>query len=186
MNIDDEDKLLFFKYTLPCLLPGQPVRLTGGELMREVSESRIKGFILQVSEGKVPDIDISKTFRTAYPLCEMIATTMGKSSIDAEVIREYFLLEHNAMIPARIAEGEKFDSVACKTYAGRILSINGNRAVLDTDAKKKDYDVSLLKDARVGDRVATHFDYVSDKISAEMEMKMRGKSGANRRLKIGV
>ncbi|MGA3020946.1 MAG: hypothetical protein ABSD68_03290 [Candidatus Micrarchaeales archaeon] len=185
MNI--EDKLLFLKYALPSIVgkTGSLGSCSGAPV--KFSESQIDSFVKQVSESKVPDIEIEKTFKVATAMCTHIAMRMGKSSIDSEVIREYFLFEHNSVVDERSELRRTFDSVACKVHAGRIISMERGLATVETDAiGKKEYDTSFLKDAKVGELVAVHFNYITERISAETEKRMKISSNTGRKLKTGA
>lgn len=186
MNIKDEEaKIIFLKYALPSMVgkAGERGSCSGAPI--DFTESQISGFVEQVSEGKIPELDIGKTFRVANAMCAIIATKMGKSSIDAEVIREYFLFEHNSLVIKRSEEGEKFDHIACKTYAGKIMRVKGDTAFVKTSMGEKEYSASFLKDARVGENVAVHFGYITERISTETVRKMGDPSAVGRRLKTG-
>jgi hydrogenase maturation factor len=184
MNI--EDKLLFLKYALPSIVgkAGCPGSCSGA--LVKFSESQINDFVKQVSENKVPDIDIEKTFKFATTMCTHIAMEMGKSSIDSEVVREYFLFEHNSVVDERFELRKTFDSVACKTYPGKIVSLDKELATVETRIGKKEYSTSFLKDAKVGELVAVHFNYITERISMETEKKMNAVSNASKKLKTGV
>jgi hydrogenase maturation factor len=186
VNIKNEEaKLVFLRYALPSMVgkagglgscSGMPINFT---------ESQISEFVKQVSEDKVPELDIGKTFRVANAMCTLIATKMEKSEIDEEVIREYFLFEHNGFVIRRSEEGEKFDHIACKTYAGKIIRVNDGLALVHTSAGEKEYLTSFLKNAKVGESVAVHFDYIAERISSETVKKMGDPSAYGRKLKVG-
>lgn len=181
-----EDKLLFLKYALPSLVGKSGSRGLCSGATVGFSESQINGFVKQVSEGEVPDLDIGKTFRVATAMCNFIAAKMGKKSVDSEVIRKYFLFEHNNVVDERSKLAKGLDNESCKTYAGKILSIKEKLAIVKTRIGEKEYSTSFLNDAKVGDRVAVHFSYIIERVSAETEEKMSKTWNAGRKLKQGV
>jgi hydrogenase maturation factor len=154
-----EDRLLFLKYALPC----------AGAFIRRgnVSQGYVDGLIKMVAEGNVPAERAETMFKVADAQCEAIATKEGKSSIDSDVIREYFLVEHSRVVDDRFELMRDFDPVACKTYVGVVRSIGSESAVVETRLGKGHYKTLFARGVKVGDKVITHYDFVIEKVSAD-------------------
>jgi len=162
-----KDRLLFLKYALPCAgtLVGRGV----------VPQSYVDRLVAMVSENKVPRDDAESVFKVANMMCTSIAQRMGKKSIDAEVIRTYFLLEHNKVVEDRFEIMGDFNPVDCKTYVGRIVKENDGLAVVETILGKRGYKTVFARDVKKNDKVAVHFDFIIEKLSDEMAEKMNGR-----------
>ena len=52
----------------------------------------------------------------------------------------------------------------CLAIPGRILSISGSRAKVDFDGIKREADVSLLPDSKVGEYVLVHVGFAIQKV----------------------
>lgn len=114
----------------------------------------------------------------AVAWCEIIAKEMRKESIDEDVIRTYFWFIHNTVIDKRVNLGEKFDHVACKVHLGNIIDVDSekNTATVETPRGEMKCNASFINMAAKGDRVATHFDYITEKVSPELEGRMNSLS----------
>ncbi len=161
-----EDRPLFLKYALPC----------ASTLVKRgnVTQERVEKLKQLVSEGKVPEENVERMFKVANAMCESIAERMGKNAIDAEVIRQYFLLEHSKVVDDRYKLMGDFNPVDCKTYAGRVIETSDGSAVVETRLGRKNYKSLFAKDVKKGDIVAVHFDYIVEKIDDKMAKKMKG------------
>ena len=161
---EDEDRLLFLKYALPC----------AGTLVKrgKVTQEYVDSLIKLVSEGRVPEENAEAMFKVANAMCEHIAARMGKSSIDAEVIRDYFLMEHSKVVDERYELMRDFDPSACKTYSGKVLGVGEGTALVETSRGRKEYKTVFEKGVREGDVVAVHFDFIVEKIPPSLARRM--------------
>jgi len=117
-----KDRLLFLKYALPC----------AGTLVQrgKISQKSINTAIKQVASDRSPKRNIEKIFKVANKECARIAKKMHKESIDSEVIRRYFLFEHDKVITERFKLMRDFNPSECRVYSGRIIKTGGKLAVL--------------------------------------------------------
>ena len=159
-----EDRLLFLRYALPC----------ASTLVKRgnVTQEYINRLIVLVSQGKVPKEDVENMFKVANAMCESIAERMGKSAIDADVIRQYFLLEHSKVVDDRYQLMKDFNPVDCRVYAGRVLKVNDGYALVKTRLGKKLCSTVFAKKVKKGEEVAVHFDFIVEKIPAELARRM--------------
>ncbi|MEM7821385.1 MAG: hypothetical protein QXX38_01040 [Candidatus Aenigmatarchaeota archaeon] len=138
-----EDKNIFFSYALPCLEnPKKKIKIGREEVRRLL-------FLHEFGE-KIPDGN-EKLFEVALFYLKKIAKKMGKKKIDKEVIRRYFLKEHNKIPGIR----EK-----CKVKFGKVLKV-GKNPLVKVCGKVKKYRSFL--DVRTGDAVVIHWNYIVDK-----------------------
>lgn len=159
------DRLLFLRYALPC----------ASTLVKRgaVNQQHIDDLILMVSNNRVPKENVEKMFKVANVMCGNIAKRMGKSSVDTNVIRRYFLLEHSKVVDDRYQLMRDFNPIDCKTYAGKVISIANGGAIVDTSLGKKRYKTVFAKGVKENDKVAVHYDYIIEKISDYTAKKMR-------------
>ena len=164
------DRLLFFRYALPC----------AGTLVKRgtVSQDHVDSLMAEVSENKAPGRGEENLFKVANAMCAVIAKKMGKDSIDADVIRRYFLFEHSKVVDERFELMGDFDPVDCRTYAGKVLEVAKDSALVETKLGRKRYKTLLDKDVKKDDSVAVHFDFVVEKIPNPVAEKMN-KEGAS-------
>ena len=113
------DRLLFLRYALPC----------GGTFVKRgiLKEEEWNRCIALVSENRTPEEKIEKMFLVANVICSRVAKQMGKSEIDSEVIREYFLMEHSKVVDDRFRIMRDFDPVTCRIYAGNVMAIENGQ-----------------------------------------------------------
>jgi len=160
MRMDEDARRLFLKYAVPSC--ETHVR------RREMQQSRADELMAILSEnGKLPD-DAEQTFKVALQVCGALAGIMHKDSIDADVVREYFLVLHN-----RVVDEQKemlrnvdshFDPARCKTYSGKVINIEGENAVVATELGRRNYKMAFARDVKNGDTVAVHYDFIIEKI----------------------
>ncbi len=159
----DDDRLLFLRYALPCA----STLVKRGNVTKEY----IDGLVDQVSKGMVPKGNAESIFKVANVMCDRLAAEMSKSSTDAEVIRRYFLFEHTKVVKDRFELMRDFNPTDCKTYAGRVSKIDGNRALVDTVLGQKSYRTNFVENLKENESVVVHYDYVIERISEEVAEK---------------
>lgn len=151
-----EDRELFLRYAVPC---GQ-VLVKRGDLREEVLDHLSES----VSQGRRIDVPVENIFKVASRMCTIIAKRMGKDSIDAEVIRKYFLREHDKAIEWRRRIKPDINVRDCSVKAGKIKRIADGSAVVKTKMGelvcKTDFDRKL----RESDWVSVHYDYIGEKL----------------------
>lgn len=168
MRIDD--RLLFLRYALPC----------AGTLVKRgvVSQGQVNGMISLVSKNRLPPEGAEGIFKVANAMCTVIARRMGKESIDADVIRQYFLLEHSRVVDDRFELMGDFNPVDCKTYAGKVVEAGADSALVKTTLGERRYKMVFAKDVKKGDNVAVHFDFVIEKIPDSIVKRMNETGGS--------
>jgi hydrogenase maturation factor len=158
------DRVLFLKYALPC----------ASTLIKrgDASQHYIDNLVDLVSNGRVPKEDAEQMFKIANAMCNSVATRMKRNSIDTEVIRQYFLMEHSKVVDDRFELMGDFDPVDCKTYAGKVLEVHNGSAVVETALGQRKYRTIFVKSVKKDDNVAVHFDFIVEKITNDTANKM--------------
>jgi hypothetical protein len=164
VKIDENDRLLFLKYALPC----------AGTLVRRgnVSQQYVDSLISVVSAGETPVEDAQSMFKVANAMCSGIAERMGKEKVDCEVIRQYFLLEHSEVVLDRYRLMKDFDPIDCNTYKGRVMSVDGGFAVVNTKLGERKYRTDFVPGICAGDRVVVHWDFVVERVPQDFAARM--------------
>ncbi len=150
------DRLLFFRYALPC----------AGTLVKRgtISQRQLDEMITQVASGSEPEPGAETVFKVAIAMLDHYAGAMGKEAVDAEVIRRYFLLEHSEVVDERARLMGDFSPASCKTYPGRVVSTDGDRAIVETRLGRHEYRTDFANGVEKGDTVVVHWDFVVERI----------------------
>jgi hypothetical protein len=162
MRIDD--RLLFLRYALPC----------AGTLVKRgaISQAQVDKMIDLVSKDRLPPEGVESVFKVANAMCTVIAKRMGKESIDDEVIRQYFIMEHSKVVDDRFSLMKDFNPVDCKTYTGKVIGLENGEAIVSTVLGKRSYKTIFAKNVKENDDVVVHYDYVIEKISSRTAKKV--------------
>jgi hydrogenase maturation factor len=163
------DKELFLRYAIPC---GE-VLVKRGSLDPKLLKKAEK----IVTDGKTANIDPSKMFPTAAKMCTLIAHKMGKKVIDQEVIRRYFLFEHEKAVRWRMRIYPDVVPEKCIVFPARVLR-SGELLLVNTPAGKRILDTRFAPEVKRGDWVSMHYSYASEKISGETAKRMLRKKKA--------
>ncbi|MCD6495905.1 MAG: hypothetical protein J7K54_01405 [Candidatus Aenigmarchaeota archaeon] len=163
-----ENRDLFLRYAVPC----GDVLVRRGELQKELLDSMRNA----VKEGSDVEFSIEDKFKVASRMCTILAKQMNKDRIDDEVIRRYFLVEHEKAILWRKQVKPDIDVEECKVYAGRITKLDDRFAFVKTPLGE----VMLRTDFREGlklkegDWVSKHYGYIAEKLDSSLAAKIPG------------
>jgi hypothetical protein len=152
LEIDDRD--LFLKYAIPC---GQ-VLVDRGSLDREVLENLRK----RVAARRPPRESIEDCFPVAARMATIIAHRMGKERIDEEVIRRYFLSDHDQAVRWRSSIFPDIKVDECLIHPGRIVRREGDLLVAKTPRGELSLRGDFAPEAKRGDLVTVHYDFISE------------------------
>lgn len=164
-----KDKELFLRYAIPC---GE-VLVNRGELKEELL-SQLNNSVKNKEEIQTP---IENVFKIAARMCTILAKEMGKKEIDPEVIRRYFLIEHEKAIKWRKRVRPDLKVKDCMVYPGRILRIDPDRILVKTKQGEKFFRKDFAEDLRKKDWVSVHYDYIAERIKTDHVNKMLRKGG---------
>jgi len=143
-----------------------------GKLKKEELDKIIENF----SRGNLPKKGFEEIFAVANAMLKIIAKKMGKEAIDAQVLRQYYLVDHDKVVDQRFEEVGDFDPIACKIRIGEVLAVSGSKAKVKTEFGLKEYRTYFVKDVKVGDKVIVHYDFIVEKFSEKIKkdlMKMK-------------
>jgi len=159
-----KDRELFLRYAIPC---GEFL-VRRGELRNEVL-NRLND---SVKNGQETDIPIEETFKVASRMCTILARQMGKSEIDAEVIRRYFMVEHEKAVMWRKQVRPELKLEECLVYPGRVLKIGNDGILVRTPLGERMFRDDFAHGIKANDVVSVHYDYIAEKINSSYAGRM--------------
>jgi hypothetical protein len=164
-----KDKELFLRYAIPC----------GEVLVRrgELREDLLKRISDSLKSRQEIDIPLENVFRVATRMCTILAKRMGRKEIDSEVIRRYFLIEHEKAIRWRKQIKPDISVKECKVYSGRVLRIDPDGILVKTRLGERMYRDDFAEDLQKKDWVSVHYDYIAEKIKSSQANKMIKRDG---------
>jgi len=186
MRIDAKAVPLLVSYGMGCI----DTLVSDGKMNRVYADSLIS----RVFDGKPLDEADARSFKVAYAKCATLARKLGKKSIDAEVIRTYFLdpSEHNRFVDALFAAVKDFDPVECKAQVGVVLQLGKGSATVKTRFNGKEYTKSYgnhLRGLKEGDEVVVHSGHIAEGMSTELNLlieQLKSADATQKELLIGV
>jgi hydrogenase maturation factor len=98
---------------------------------------------------------------------------MGKNEIDAEVIRRYFLIEHENAIRWRKQVKPELKLEECVVYPGRVMKIGNENVLVRTPLGERMFRKDFAESIKAKDWVSVHYDYISEKINEGYANRMR-------------
>ncbi len=164
MEIEEKSRELFMHYAVPCA--GTLVKR--GTMKKEHWDMLVSCL---KSRKKIPK-GAEKDFKVAFAACTIIAMDSKKKVIDNEVIREYYLFSHDAMIDKRYEEMGDFDPYMCRIRAGVVESVGEGFALVRNSSGTRKYRTDYASGLKKGDFVTIHWDFVVEKISKSTAEKM--------------
>jgi len=166
-NLPVKDKGLFLRYAIPC---GE-VLVKRGELKEEL----LRKLNSSVRTGEEISTDIEDVFKVASRMCTILAKQMGKSEIDSEVIRRYFLIEHEKAIKWRKQIKPDISVRECKVYPGRVMRTDKRGVLVKTRLGERLYRDDFAQELKSKDWVSVHYNYIAEKIKSDHVSKMLGR-----------
>ncbi len=145
----------FLKYAFPCTFV---IRLR-----KQVDEPTFRMLEAAAMNGTPVDrTTLEGTYKKAFMRMKKVALELGKDYWSPEVIREYFVNRHNAVI----AEDEGYKEAPatlrelCRTeHATVVDQRDGILVVQFGEGKTRTVSSVFVPDAKVGDRVVIHYGY---------------------------
>jgi hydrogenase expression/formation protein HypC len=165
MNFEnDESRLLFLKYALPC----------ADTLVERgfVTQKSIRELIKNISLNKEIKEHPEKIFRTANFMCGKIARRIGKKCIDKNIIRRYFLFEHDKVVDSKYKLFKDFNSMQCRIFSGKIIKVKNKEALVQTIIGSKEYKIDFIPNLKIGDYVVVHRNFIVEKINESVFKKL--------------
>jgi hydrogenase maturation factor len=164
MQIKEDSRLLFLRYALPC----------SNDLInnRLATQEQIDSLMKFVLEDRLPEEGAERIFKAGFAMCTIIAMKSDKKEIDADVIRQYFLMEHNKAVDEQFKNRQDFNPVECKTYAGKVLKVDADSALVSTPIGLKRCRTDFARGLKEGDNVAVHSGFAVERISDSIASRM--------------
>lgn len=162
------DRMVFFKYAVPCA----EVYVRRGKINQQYMDMMLK----KISNGEELPEKTEYLFETAPALCETLAKMMKREKIDRDVIRQYFLIEHNSIVERRAKAGEDVDPEKCKTSIGIVSKVNSGKVYVDTGSGKTICRSDFFGNIKSGDNVIMHFGFIVDMLTKDEVSKYFGSS----------
>ena len=127
IKIDSAAIPLLVNYGLGCV----------NDLVREgfITPERAKSLVNRAFADEPLTLADARSFRNAYVKCTILASKMGKGSIDTEVVRTYFLdpSQHNSYVDRLWEATKDFDREGCKSGIGTIRKLDERSVVVAID-----------------------------------------------------
>lgn len=158
------DRELFLRYAIPC---GE-VLVKRGDLRKDLL-FRMNDSVKNGGELEYPIEDV---FKVASRMCTILAKQMGRKEIDSEVIRRYFLVEHDRAIAWRKQVKPDIDLKECSVKPGKVLRIDPESVLVQTRMGEKAYRNDFVRGLKVNDWVSVHYDYIDEKLKRHHVNKM--------------
>ena len=156
----------FFKYAFPCA----QVKLKLGSITPEKYEKLKQIFLENSSPNKQ---ELENAFPPAFKRIKKLTEKKHKKIWDSEVIREYWIKNHNEVIN----QGDGMYGIAseqfkdlCKIHVAEVIEISPStkelRVIYNNNQEKKSRIVSsfLVPNINVGDKVRIHFAFAVEKV----------------------
>jgi hydrogenase maturation factor len=161
---NEESRLLFLMYALPC----SETLVKRGVISQSYRRRLMKAIFLN---KKIPE-NSEKIFKVANLMCEKIARKLGKKSIDENIVRKYFLFEHDKIVDKRYKIFRDFDPLACRLYSGKVINIKNRKATVQTIVRRKKYGMYPFQNLKTGDYVVVHRNIIIEKINESLAKKL--------------
>ncbi|HDD72462.1 MAG TPA: hypothetical protein ENG00_00045 [Candidatus Aenigmarchaeota archaeon] len=159
-----KNKELFLRYAVPC---GE-VLVKRGELRRELLQ-KLHDSVMHRQDINLP---VERFFPVASRMCTVLAIKMGKKTIDDEVIRRYFLIEHEKAIIWRRQVKPDIDIRDCRVYPGRVIEVYSGKALVKTPMGEVMLRTDFVENLKPGDWITKHYDYAIEKIKTSYLNRM--------------
>ena len=150
----------FFKYAFPCAF----LKLKGEEITKREYYEMERKFYNGSSIGKK---NLERIFKPAFIRIKRLAERMQKDYWSIDVIKEYWLKEHNKLIDKNDggwAEQQYRFKDLCKIHRAEIIEEKSKSLVVKYGNRKREVYNVLVPDAKKGDSVTIHFSYAIEKV----------------------
>lgn len=158
------DKDLFLRYAVPC---GE-VLVKRGDLKAEL----LRKFNDSVKHKQGVEYPIEDVFKVATRMCTILAKRMGKKEIDSEVIRRYFLLEHDKAIQWRKQIKPDINIKECSVKPSKVLEIHDDKIRVMTRLGEMMCRPDFVRNLRINEWVSVHYDYIDERLKPHHVNKM--------------
>ncbi|MFH1210020.1 MAG: HypC/HybG/HupF family hydrogenase formation chaperone [archaeon] len=151
----------FLKYALPCSY----VLVDQKRLSKEEQEE-LRYRLLNNKE--ITKEELERTFTAAFRRIKELAKKMNKDYWDINVIKKYWLEEHNRYIDKNDGMYSKFSEnfrEICKVYKAEVIEINKNILTVSYNNKTRKVFSDLIPNVKLKDMVTIHQGYAIEILS---------------------
>lgn len=155
-----EAERYFFKYAFPCAF----LKLERKEITKkeygEMEEKFCEGNTISKSK-------LERIFKPAFVRIKRLAKRMNKDYWNFDVIKEYWLNEHNRIIDSNEEAYSETTSAfkdLCRIHKAEVTEKKENSLIVSYRGKKRRVYNTIVQDAREGNKVTIHFAYAIEKI----------------------
>tara|TARA_Y100000310_G_scaffold209958_1_gene210574 strand:+ start:2509 stop:2985 length:477 start_codon:yes stop_codon:yes gene_type:complete len=145
----------FLKYAFPCAFIIREKEEINENKLKELETAAINNIPLTRAE-------LEKIFFRAFEKIERFAAEKGKDKWDLELIKDYFLNQHNK----EIEEGRGFYATAhptikelSKVYIGKVIKKNNDILTIKTEKGERKVLNHLVPEAQIGNIISIHYGY---------------------------
>ena len=150
----------FLRYSFPCA----HVLLEMGS----IDEKKFEELRQNVLENKQMNrTELMMIFPSAFRRISEVATKMNKDIWDMEVIKNYFLEQHNDYIEKRDGNYKQFGSHFgdfCKVYKGKVIGKEEDILIVQYGERVRNVLSDILPDAKIGDTITIHQGFAVEKL----------------------
>jgi hypothetical protein len=161
MNPKPNSEQYFLRYALPCSY----VLVDQKRLSKEAQEE-LRSRLL--NDKNISKEELENTFTAAFRRIKELAEKMNKDHWDIEVIKKYWLEEHNKYIDKDDGMYSKFSKnfkELCKVYKAEVIEINKNILTVSYNDKTRKVFSDLIPNVKLNDKVTIHQGYAIEILS---------------------
>jgi len=153
----------FFRYAYPCS--------ENLVMLKKITDKEKKELEIKFLKNQCPSRkELEKYYSAAFERIKKVAKAMKRKPWDIDVMREYFIDEHNRVIERN--EGNykllpKSMKAICKVYIGEVVERKGNILTLEINDKGKKTKRKVLDNslnAKKGDKVTVHYGFAIESL----------------------
>ncbi|MFC2136068.1 HypC/HybG/HupF family hydrogenase formation chaperone [Bacteroidota bacterium] len=145
-------EIFFLKYSFPCAHVLLEMGSIDEKKLEELKQNTINEVVMSHGE-------LMMLFPSAFRRIIEVAEKMKKDVWDIEVLRKYFLEEHNMYIDNKDGNYENFGTSFrdfCKVYKAKIVHKEDNVLTVEYGERSRNVFNDILPEAKVGDTVTIH------------------------------
>ena len=154
-------EVFFLKYAFPCSFILKQRGEIGDKEFKQLEEGAINNKVL-------PRKLLEKIYFRAFEKIKPIAQEMDRDKWDLDVLKEYFLARHNALIDEGMyayAQAPETLKNLCRVHKAKVLNVKDDVLVVEyAGGKRRPVMGTMVSGAKIGDLVTIHYGYAVEKI----------------------
>ncbi|MBC8500754.1 MAG: HypC/HybG/HupF family hydrogenase formation chaperone [Nanoarchaeota archaeon] len=150
----------FLKYSFPCAHTLLEMGSIDEKKFEELRKNTLQNKVMNRAELVI-------LFPAAFRRIAQVAEKMKKDTWDVDVIRKYFLEDHNMYIDSKEGNYEKFSTEFrdfCKVYKGKVVHKEGDILTVEYGHRQRNVLAEILPEAKVGDTIIIHQGFAVEKL----------------------